>query len=397
MLVQVFFRNFILFIILFLSQNAYSTEGSQEPSLNCHLIEAQKIISNLLPGEEDRAEKILINCIRINPNNLDSILELAGFIERQVSTGDKNIHEIHKSLALVSQAYTLAPRNPKVRYAMAHLLATVGQYEESQMLYEKTMEEFPLNKETLVEKAKFLTEKNSDEAVKTIAEAIRLGTSVDSVADILLSCIRLKNDEASYSASLEATAEQFHSKLLYHKLGLAYLDEKKYLQSAAAFKRSIELGDSINSKLQLAIIQYEYLKDFKNSFLNFESLLAEIKQKETISNAAQSLVYSHYSLALYLNNRINEASRAAVQVALNSYEKNDYLKSLMYEYKSRGAITVLQPALELAISNDPTFDLAHAYLAEIYKQTKDYTKALYEMDAAIALNPDTPIYFYNKA
>ena len=362
----------------------------------CRLDEAKKIMTDVIPGEEPQAEKLLINCIRMNPKYLEPILELAQLIELRVSVGERPLFDIHKSLALVSQAYALDPNSAKVRYAMAHMLGTIGQYEEAQSLYEKTMEEFPNNKETLVEKAKLLVEKDPDASLKLIQESVKMGTNVDDVIEIISSGIRYKSGLSSYSKSFSLVALQYKNRWLYHKLGLIYLEEKQFELAQDAFKRSVELGNTVEAKLQLAIVQYQYLKDFHNSILNFESLIKELELRKTISNSSRALVYAHYSLALFANNNIQSASNAAVQVVLKSSANRDYIKFLAYEYKSRHALQVLQPALELVTLNDPTSDLAFAFLGEIYKQTKNYAKALEVLDKAIILNPKNDAYYAIK-
>ena len=369
----------------FICTLAQSEENVQDSSANCHLAEAKKMITDVIPGEGVQAEKFLIQCVRTNPKYIEPILELAKLVEQQVSFGERPVFAIHKSIALVSQAYHLDPNNPKVRYVMAHLLGTIGQYEEAQNFYEKTMEEFPNSKETLIEKARLIGKQNPDEALRLITESVKLGTNSDDVIEVILNSIRFKNNTNSYSQDLSIAADQFKNRWLFHKLGLIYIEEKKYAQAAQAFHRAIELGNNIESKLQLAILQYQYLKNFKASILTFENLIQEMENKKYIPSSSHALVYSHYSLALYANNNIVGAAKAALQVVEKSFEKRDYIQSLVYEYKSRKALTVLQPALELVTLNDPTFDLAYTSLGEIYNQRKNYAKALEVLDKVIIL------------
>lgn len=390
---SVVFKTLILFAFIFSSQSAYSEKNSQESSPKCRIEEAKKIITDVLPGEENKAEKILINCIRLNPNDLTAILALAQLIEQGVYLQEKSIFDIHKSLALISQAYTLAPNDPKVRYTMVHILGTLGQYEEAQALYEKTMKEFPSSKETLIEKAKLVMEKNPDESLSYLFESIKMGTDIDDVTELIISSIRSQKNDSSYTKKLNFVAEKYQNRWLYHELGRAYLEEKKYSQAAFAFSKAIELGNIIESKLQLAILQYEHLNDYENSIENFENLINEFIHNKDISNKSIALVYSHYSLALLLNKEIQNASQAALLVEKNSYGNHDYLNALVYEFKMRHALAVLRPTLELAIFNDPTFDFAYAYLAEIKKDEKNYNLALENINKAIILNPKND-YFY---
>lgn len=397
MLFTIFLRNIILFLTVLLCSSTQAKSMSQEASLNCHLATAKKIILDSLPGEEVLAEKILINCIRLHPNDLEVILTLAQFIEQQVILGEKPPLEMHKSLSLVSQAYALAPYNPKVRYMLAHVLGTVGKYEEAQNLYDTTFQEFPYEKETLIEKAKLIVEKKPEEAFRLITESIKMGTSIDDVIVIILNCVRLKNQPDSYLEDLALVTKQFENRWLFHKLGLAYIEEKKYDLAAKAFSRAIQLGNSVESKLQLAIIQYQYLEEHKNSILNFKSLIQEAEKNKYMTQSSQALLYSHYSLALFTNHKIQEASRAAVQVALKSFSKREFIESLVYEYKSRHALPILQSALEIMIVNDPAFDLPHASLGEIYETKKDYLAALQAFDKAIIINPQKMLYVYHKS
>lgn len=389
-------------IVLFLTVVFYPNSNAEQntPALNndsrCHLNEAKKIISDALPGENTRAEKLLIHCIRVNPKNLEAILTLAQLTEKLVVSGEKSLFEIRKSLALLSQALALEPNNPKVRYAMAHLFATIGQFDESQNLYEKTMQEFPNSKETLIEKAKLIVEKDPDEALRLITDSIKMGTNVEEVINIILSSVHYKSNLNSYSKSLAIVSEQFQNRWLYYKLGMVYIEEKQYEAAAKAFNKAIQLGDTIEAKLQLAILQYKHLRDYKNSILNFEAIRKELEQRPAVSSLSHALVYSHYSLALYASNKKDEAAQAAKQVIMKSFGNRDFVKSLVYEYKERHALSLLQPALELVTLTDPSFDLAYAFLGEIYKENSDYNKSLDALDKAIALNKNNDVFYAIK-
>ena len=250
--------------------------------------------------------------------------------------------------------------------------------------------------------------------------------------DILLSCARYKSNLNTFSHELAIISDEFQNRWLYHKLGLVYVDEKKYDDAAKAFQKAIALGNEFESKLQLSIVQYLYLNQSKNAISNFKDLIALIKSTRTFSSASSlSLVYSHYSLALFLTHELELASQAALEVARMSSDSHEVIKSLVYEYKSRNALYILKPMLRLVIQNDPTFGIAYAFLGEIEKQAKNYSvainylenalilepkndsyyamigsvyykltqykKALEFFDLALKLTPSTPLYLYNKA
>ena len=383
-------------VSLSLCHEVYGKANNQAPSLKCHLAEAKKIIADQMPGQELLAEKMLINCIRIHPKYLEPIIELAKFIEQEVNAGERPMFEVQKSLALVSQAYDIAPNNPRVRYVMAHLYATLGQYEESQSLYEKTIKEFPRNRDTFIEKARLLLDMDPGESLNLIEQSVNMGTNVDEIVDLILSCVRYKSTATTYSALLAEQADKYQNRWLSHKLGLVYLDEKKYKLAAQSFLKAIDLGNKIESKLQLGVVQYLYLNDFSGAVSNFESLLDEIKKGEFTPGASESLVYSHYALALLLNKNRQKSADAAIEVALKSNGNRDYLKSLVYEFKSRHELSLLQPALEAVVKIDPSFDMAYAYLGEIYEQKKQYPEAIDALEKAIILNPQNDSYFAMK-
>ncbi len=353
--------------------------------------QAKKMIIDSIDGQEALAEKILIECIRENPRDVEPIIELSKLIEKQISTGERPIFEIHKSLALISQAFDLESNNPKIRFLMAHMLNEVGHYEDSQILYKKTIELFPNNRDTFLEKSKEFIESNPDKALELVKSSIASGLNVDDALDVILSSIRFKSNLNTYSQVLSDTASEFQNRWLFHKLGLVYVEEKKYFEAAKAFENAIKLGNEFESKLQLAIVQYLYLNQAKKSISNFRELISQLNEKESASSL--SLVYSHYSLALFLDHQFSQASQAALEVAKLNSENHEVIQSLVYEFKARNALEILSPMLKLMIENDPGFSLAYAFLAEIEKKKKQYILAKKHLEDAVILDPKNDSYY----
>lgn len=135
--------------------------------------EARIIIVNSLPGEQIKAEKLLIESIRQNPKNVDSYIELAKLIQTQVALGNKYPQELQKSIILITQAYDLAPDRPRVCFARADLLYYTGQIKSAEELYLDTLARFPNHKDSLIEKARIFAERNPIEALRSIELALK--------------------------------------------------------------------------------------------------------------------------------------------------------------------------------------------------------------------------------
>lgn len=393
--------------------------------------EAKAIIVNALPGEQILAEKTLIESIRENPNNIDAYIELAKLIQIEVASGYKPPYEIQKSIDLVSEAYELDPTRPKSCFAKADIFYYSGQYKIAEEIYIDTLTKYPNHVDSYIEKARIFAEKNPQESLKNVELALSNGASTDDISQFASIAITKMSKPEETGNALKNFALKHPDRWIWHRAALAFTNIKNYPEATKAFKKSIELGNDIESRLQFAVMQYSILNKYDLAIANLEKLLITLSNKKYISPSAYSLVYAHISLANFKNKNKESASLAALNSAKSSYDNKQFYNSLALEYKKINALYILEESLKYLIKEEPDYLLAYTIYGELlrnykkyndsiemytnaiildnskdnifadrafsYYKNNDYLNALNDFDSALKLNPHTAIYIYNKA
>nr|BFD31892.1 hypothetical protein GTC16762_15100 [Pigmentibacter ruber] len=393
--------------------------------------EAKAILINALPGEQNKAEKLLIECIRLNPNDIDAYIELSKLIQIQVSQGLRHPYELQKSVELVTEAYELAPNRPKVLFAKADILYYSGQAKAAEQLYLETLNQYPNHLDSYIEKARLFAEKKPTEAIENAKFALQNGASTDDISQsVAIAFTKLYQPEISASM-LKEFSENYPDRWLWHKTALSYLMLKNFEMASYAFEKAIALGNDIESRLQLAVMQYSLQNKYKMSLDNLNKLLATLSKHTYINKTAFSLVYAHMSMAHFKNKNHSDAATAAVYSAETAYENKQFFVSLVTEYKKQNALYIVENALKYLIKEQPNFSLSYTIFGEIFRNQKryddsidmfskaialdqskddifaergisyykktDYLNALNDFETALKIKPNTAIYIYNKA
>lgn len=414
-----------------LKKQTKETIFTTESSLRLYR-EARAIIVNALPGEQIRAEKILIESIRQNPKNVDAYIELSKLIQMQVTQGyRRHPFELQKSIELITQAYELDPNRPKTCFARADILYYAGQSKAAEDIYIETLSKYPEHLDSYIEKARIFADRNPQESLKNIELALKNGATTDDISQFATTAIvRLTKPEDTGNA-LKEFAKKYPDRWIWHKAALAYMNIKNYNEATKAFEKAISLGNDIESRLQLAVMQYSFQKKNKSAIENLEKLLTTLSKRQYIAPSAFSLIYAHISMASFKNNNKEDAFQAAIYSAETGYDNKQFYSALVSEYKKLNALYILEGSLKYLIKEEPDYLLPYTVFAEIYRNTKkynesiemynraltldntkddlfaeraisfyknnDYLKALNDFESALKLRPHTAIYIYNKA
>jgi tetratricopeptide (TPR) repeat protein len=404
--------------------------SDRESSLKLYR-EAKAIIVDALPGEQIHAEKLLIESIRLFPGNIDSYIELAKLIQLQVAQGTKNPFELQKSIELVTQAYEMAPNRPRACFAKADILYYSGHIKAAEDMYLETLGKYPEHMDSLVEKGRIYSEKNPKEALKNIEEAIRKGANMDDISHYAAIALAKSEIPGKAAFALKEFAKKHPDRWLWHRTALSYVGVKNYHEATLAFEKAISLGNDIESRLQLAVLQYTIQNKYNFSLSNLDKLLEALSKRQYISPSAYSLVYAHISMANYKNNNKSDAAIAALYSAQTSYDNKKFYSSLVSEYKKIDAMQILDKSLKYLTKEEPSYLLPYIIFAEMFRNDKKfdesiemYTKAivldnskddlyaeraltyykikyyenaLRDFESALKLNANNPIYLYNKA
>ena len=393
--------------------------------------EAKAIIVNALPGEQIKAEKILIESIRQNPKNVDAYIELSKLIQMEVAQGYRHPFELQKSIELITQAYELDPNRPKTCFAKADILYYSGQSKAAEEIYIETLSKYPDHRDSYIEKARIFSDRNPQESLKNIELALRNGATTDDISQFATTAIVRSTKPEDTGNALKEFAKKHPDRWIWHKAALAYANIKNYNEASKAFEKAISLGNDIESRLQLAVMQYSFQNKNTLAIENLEKLLATLSKRKYIAPSAFSLVYAHISMANFKNNNKEDASTAAIYSAETGYDNKQFYTSLVSEYKKLNALYILEGSLKYLIKEEPDYLLSYSIYGELYRNNKkyddsiemyskalalddtkddlfaeraisyykntDYLKALNDFDSALKLRPHTAIYIYNKA
>lgn len=381
---NIFCKNYFLLIVIgcFLTLTSYGKESTS----NELYLAAEKLIGDALPGEDVAAERDLIQCLRLEPKHVDAMLLLAQLTLEQVQRGERPIVDMQRSLTLVGQAFSLAPNRPKVRLRMAHLFALMGQMENARTLYFSTLEAFPEHKETYIERAKVFAAYDPQQSLQFVQKALKAGARVEELRSIIVDAYESQLPSHSLAELLEAFVQKHPDRWLWHKVGMAYLEKNNFAKSEAAFRQAIELGNVIESRLQLGVMEYVNEKKYSAAIKDFNLLLHAMDQRPALNSSSRALAFSHLSLAYFYNHDLKNAQKAALSSAHLSLNEKQYFRSLVLEYRKLKSLSVLRDALNYLVKADPVSEFAYQTRAEMHVEEKSYDQAINDDSLALALN-----------
>lgn len=393
--------------------------------------EARSIIINSLPGEQIKSEKLLVESIRLNPKNIDAYIELSRLIQQQVTQGYRHPYELQKSIELITQANELAPDRPKSRFAKADVLYYSGQAKAAEELYIETLSKLPDHVDSNIEKGRIFAERNPKESLMNIELALKKGASTDDISQSASIAIAKSTNPDELGKTLKEFAKKYPDRWIWHKAALAFINNKNYNEAAFCFEKAISLGNDIESRLQLAVMQYSIQNKNKLAIQNLDKLILTLSKRKFIAPSAQSLVYAHLSMANFKDKNKESAAQAAIYSAETSLDNKQFYASLVSGYKKINALYVLEGSLKFLMKEDPGYLLPYSTYGELYRNYKkldesiemynkaialdnkkddlfadraisyyrnlDYLNALNDFESALKLRPHTAIYIYNKA
>ncbi|KAB8040440.1 hypothetical protein GCL60_00565 [Silvanigrella paludirubra] len=393
--------------------------------------EAKSILINALPGEQLKAEKLLVESIRLNPKNIDAYIELSRLIQQQVSQGYRHPYELQKSIELITEANELDPNRPKALFAKADILYYSGQPKAAEDLYVETLTKLPDHLDSYIEKGRIFSERNPKESLLNIELALKKGANTDDISQSAATAISRLSKPNELGFALKEFALKYPDRWIWHKAALAFINIKNYNEATLCFEKAILLGNDVESRLQLSVMQYSLQNKNKVAIYNLNKLITTISKRKYISPSALSLVYAHLSMANFKDKNIEDASVSAIYSAETGNDNKQFYASLVSEYKKLNALYVLEGSLKYLIKEEPDYMLPYSIYGEIYRNLKkyedsiemynkalaldntkddlfadraitfyknlDYTNALNDFESALKIRPHTAIYIYNKA
>lgn len=209
-------------------------------------------------------------------------------------------------------------------------------------------------------------EKQSEDTsslVKSINRHLEMALLTDPFIDWRVSTILLSQTPGSYDADvqelIDAIYEIFYSGFREFALG-------NYETSVAKFNRTIEIFPKFGQCYLFRGLAHAQLQRFDSSRNDLQHVIDEIKEynKNKIVPVYTSTAQLHYFMA--------------------------------FTHLRQNNLAAAEDLFKKALTEELNYYMAHAQLANIYMQHKQFSSALQEIDQAIFISPEDPVLHYNR-
>jgi tetratricopeptide (TPR) repeat protein len=349
---------------------------------------ARQLIADAIPEERDVAERELIEATRACRTCADAHIELGKLWLTDYSLGRGGTTSLQKAATMAEISSDLEPDNPRSEYLGVELLLTIGRQAEAFRLYKSTVEKYPDHIETLAFDARLWAEVEPKKALAAAQKAIAMGYSLQELSPWIGNAIVKSNSEELSGPALEAFASVYPDRWLWHRAAMAHSSQKNWSAAKSAFEKSITLGNTIESPLQLAILEYKEMGQAKQSAQRLQELLKRIANRPSLSDDAVSLVETHASFA-HLAARDFPSAQVHAEKALKlSAVNNARIAQIIDTFRNEKQLALIADGLRRTVLLNPMLEEAHLALAMIATQSENYTATIEHLTSAIALTPD---------
>lgn len=349
---------------------------------------ARTLIANAIPEERPLAEQKLVEATRICRTCVDAYAELGRLWLTEYSLGRAGISSLQRAASMAEIVKDLMPESPLGEYLGVEVLLTIGRQTEAFRLYSGAKQEFPDHLETLAFEARLWAEIDPVRALSAAQIALSKGYSLQELSPWIGNAIVKSVGEDKSGAALAQFAEIYPDRWLWHRAAMSYAGSKNWKDARKAFQRAIQLGNDLESPLQLAIVEYRDMGMAKEASVRLEALAKVVGQSKTLGVDSQALVESHTALA-YLAGKDKPMAKHHAELALALSVNNEArISQIVDAFKTENQLPLISDALHKLVSSNPLLEDVHLALAMIATQSKNYSKTLEHLSAAIALSPD---------
>jgi tetratricopeptide (TPR) repeat protein len=368
------------------TKRALNSEASWKEKLR----KAKQLIVDSFPDDRAAAENLLISAIRENPRAVESYADLARFQLWMISVGLREPAEIQLVTELATFVKDFAQERPLGTYLMSEIYLTLGQAAKANVLYMEGSKKFPKHVDTLVYDSRYWSQTDPSRALKAAQQALSLGHPIDDLSPaIALAIVTLqKSLSRSPAVGLEKFAHIYPDRWIWHRAALAYAEESRFEEAKKAYEKAIQLGNVLESKLQLGILHYKTLGKPKEAAKLFDEVYQTLQKKGAGTGSSAALAMGHKSLAL-LEVGDEAETRKTVKTAIRiSRSQKDVLLPLIEEFVHRKNGQLVVEGMEELIKAEPDLEYGHILLGNLASDRKDYRGAQLHFSRAIALSPE---------
>jgi tetratricopeptide (TPR) repeat protein len=355
---------------------------------------AKKLIVDSFPEDRGRAELLLVDAIRLAPRNIEAYADLSRFVLWQIANGLKEPAEIQRSALLAAHVRDLAPERPLGNYLVCEILLAMGQTAQAAALFESASKRFPEHLDTKVFESRYWSDSNPDKAIESAQDALERGHPMDDLSPaIALALTKATQRGGTVGERLSRFAAVYPDRWLWHRAGMALAEENSPDKARDAYLKAVSLGNEMESRLQLGVLEYAVLRRFESASAHLERVREVLDRKAEdlgtrVSTAdSKALVLSHLAIARLGANDETQAAATGREAVLAGMRNANILVPLTEEFLRRRKGELLRPGLEEIVKRDPLQEYVHVTLANLASERKDLQAASDHFTAAIALQP----------
>lgn len=366
------------------------TRAAELPEIRAqkHIETARQLISNAIPEERPRAEQELVNATRLCRNCFEAYAELGRLWLTDYTLGRAGVSSLQKAAGMAEISKELSPNSPLGDYLGVEILLTIGRQAEAFKLYSRARQAFPDHVETLAFDARLWAEVEPLRSLNAAQQAISQGYPIQQLSAWIGNAIIKSTGEEKSGEALQKFAEVYPDRWLWHRAAMAHAAQKNWVAAIVSFRKAIELGNNLESPLQLAILEYKEMNLPKEGAQRLIELLKVVETHSSLSADSRALVESHAAYALLASNQFDSARRHAEKALDLSVNNQARVLQIVETFRNGNQLTLLADALHRITLSNPLLEEVHLALAMISSQRKDYPSTLDHLSSAIALAPN---------
>jgi len=363
--------------------------GAQDARAKALVIEAKRLIVDSFPEDRATAENLLVDAIRLSPRYVDAYTDLSRYILWQIANGMKEPAEIQKAAQLAAHVREIAPDRPVGNYLVCEILLALGQPKQANELYQETAKQWPMHEETKVFEARYWSENDPARALVAAQDALGRGHTMDDLSPAIALAVSTRQKQLGLSVGdgLGRFAAVYPDRWLYHRAAMAYADENRTQEARSAYLKAVGLGNDLESRLQLGVLEYTVLRELPHAAEHLEKVRSLLEAKHAGRSESSALVLSHLALTWLEAGNDARASDAGRKALVTSSGSTNIVVPLTEEFVRRKKGELLRAGLEEVAVSNPMQEYVHVTLANMASDRKDYDDAGDRFTAAIALSP----------
>ncbi len=362
-----------------------------------NIAEARRLFADSIPEDRFKIDTLLNDAIRLNPRSEEAFSELGRYLTWQVATGVRSQADLYVALEFADHVKDLAPNRPLGDFLRCETLNVMNRLEEAKQICSQTELKFPNHIDTHIFRARYYAETAPNIALESAQKALAQGAQSDIVSLFVATAIAHNTGAADQGNVLSNFAELYPDRWLWHRAALAFAAEKRPNQAKEAFQKAIDLGNILESRLQLALLEATQLNQHSQAIREYETVLELLKTRSEPHTDVVASIHARMAIVYLEDSKISNAISQASQAITEDVTDTPLIQALYETFAIKKLGEKLAPALSVAAGENPFFAYAHMTLGDLAAQRKDFTESLTQYTKVVALFPDEDFPYVKRA